>query len=74
MSMVMAYHFRALCFGRPCGPWRVSLREVREDLAAQGLGSYDEWRCFYVTVPGGIEQVGEWIEYETYIANGRRAA
>ena len=47
--------YRALCFGKPVGPWRTDKKVVREDLADRGLGSFDEWGHFWVTVPGDIQ-------------------
>ena len=48
--------YRAVCLGRPIGPWRSSLKQVHRDLMEEGLGQYSEWSCtFYVTVPGDIE-------------------
>ena len=47
--------YRAMCFATPVGPWRDSKEKMRSDLMARGLGSYDEWGCFYVTVPGAIQ-------------------
>lgn len=60
--------YRATCFGRPIGPWRKSGRHAREDLIAQGLGSYDEYGCFFVTVPGGMDRQSEWMLYEEAVA------
>jgi hypothetical protein len=47
---------------------------VRDDLEAQGLGSHDERGTFFVTVPGGIQSHGEWMDFEEWLRNGRRAA
>lgn len=47
--------YRATSFGKPVGPWRSSRDEMRDDLVALDLGSYDEWGKFYVTVPGDYE-------------------
>ena len=74
MASVMAYWYRATCFGKPCGPWRNCPRQVREDLEARGLGSRDEWGTFFITVPGGVQQQGAWMDWDEYVANGRRAA
>lgn len=74
MSKIVAYWYRATCFGSPCGPWRTTRWEVRDDLEAQGLGSHDERGTFFVTVPGGIQSHGEWMDFEEWLRNGRRAA
>jgi len=47
---------------------------VRNDLEALGLGAYDERRAFFVTVPGGMQSHGEWMDYDEWVRNGRRAA
>lgn len=47
--------YRAMCFGKPVGPWRKCKQKMRRDLIARGLGSYDEWGTFYVTVPGEVQ-------------------
>lgn len=54
---------RATSFGLPVGPWRFGRRVARQDLIDQGLGSYDEYGCFYTTVPGGMDVRREWMEY-----------
>jgi hypothetical protein len=50
------------CFGNPVGPWRLDRAQVQRDAIEQGLGSYDEWGRFFVTVPGDIQ----WAETEDY--------
>lgn len=47
--------YRALCLGKPVGPWRPDRNAAREDLIQRGLGSYDEWGHFWVTVPGDLK-------------------
>lgn len=47
--------YRALCFSEPVGPWRRCKRQMRRDLMDRGLGSYDEWGTFFVTVPGNVQ-------------------
>jgi hypothetical protein len=47
--------YRAVCFGKPVGPWRADRAFAREDLMERGLGSYDEWGKFWITVPGDME-------------------
>ncbi len=54
--------YRALCFAEPIGPWRSSREKARRDLMARGLGSYDEWGTFFVTVPGNLESRRERIQ------------
>lgn len=49
--------YRALCFGKPVAPWRDSRDQVRRDLEARELGSFDEWGHFWITVPGDVETV-----------------
>lgn len=68
-------YYRATSFGRPVGIWRDSLRQVREDLVSLGLGSYDEWGWFFVTVPGGFETDSAWMDFDEWKANShaRRA-
>lgn len=53
MQQVMWY--RALCFGKPIAPWRDNKEQVRRDLEARQLGSFDEWGHFWITVPGDVE-------------------
>ena len=60
---IYAHWYRATCFGQPIGPWRDCIRDVRRDLIRQRLGSYDEWGNFFVTVPGGIRRVSQWVDY-----------
>ncbi|RSX45472.1 hypothetical protein DAH72_01140 [Sphingomonas koreensis] len=48
---------RALCFGRPVGPWRRCPRQARDDLVGLRLGEYDEYGRFFVIVPGDLEYV-----------------
>lgn len=55
---------RATCLGVPCGPWRFGQTAARRDLIARDLGSYDEYGCFYTTVPGGMEVRSEWVSLE----------
>lgn len=64
----MVTWYRATCFGRPIGPWRKSVLYAREDLIAEGLGSHDEYGCFFVTVPGGLDQQAEWMPYDEAVA------
>lgn len=49
--------YRAVCFGKPIGPWRSTIHLARKDLMEEGLGNYSEHgRAFYITVPGDIER------------------
>lgn len=64
----MVTWYRATCFGRPVGPWRKSVLYAREDLIAEGLGSHDEYGCFFLTVPGGLDQQSEWMPYDEAVA------
>ncbi len=68
-------YYRATSFGQPVGIWRDSLRQAREDLISLGLGSYDEWGWFFVTVPGGFETDSVWMDFDEWSANShaRRA-
>ena len=52
--------YRAVCFEKPVGPWRRCRNKMRHDLIENGLGSYDEWGSFFVTVPGDIQIRWEW--------------
>jgi hypothetical protein len=54
--------YRAMCFRKPVGPWRQCKHKMRRDLIAEGLGSYDEWGAFYVTVPGDFEVRREQVQ------------
>lgn len=72
--------YRATCFGRPAGPWRLKRSAARRDAIELGLGTYDEHGCYYDIVPGGIQardfppsllgltdqQAGEIITSETH--------
>jgi hypothetical protein len=55
---------RATSFGVPVGPWRFGRRDARRDLMAEGLGSYDEDGCFFITVPGGLDVRQEWMAFD----------
>lgn len=47
--------YRAMCLGKPVGPWRIERERARRDLISRKLGSYDEWGKFWITVPGDME-------------------
>lgn len=66
VSSIVAYWYRATCFGTPCGPWRTTMRQVRADLQSQGLGSYDEFGVFFITVPGGIDRESDWMDFDVW--------
>lgn len=51
----MQTRYRAMCLGRPVGPWRSERRQAYDDLAERDLGSYDEWGAFYFDILGDIE-------------------
>lgn len=72
-DMMMQRWYRATSFGEPIGPWRERLREVYEDLEADGLGDRDEGGQFYVMVPGGVERRSYWVEFEEAYQPPRRA-
>ena len=63
-DMRVQHWYRATSFGQPIGPWRDTLRDVRADLEADSLGSYDEYGQFYVTVPGGMMRKSGWVEFD----------
>lgn len=60
---VLVRYYRATSFGEPVGIWRDSLRQAREDLISLGLGSYDEWGWFFVTVPGDLDTDSAWMPF-----------
>lgn len=51
--------YRVREFGRPKGPWRAVKRQAEQDALELGLGDYDEWGKFFVSVPGEIEELHE---------------
>ena len=63
---IVAHWYRATCFGDPVGPWRTSISEAWADLEGQQLGSYDELGTFYITVPGGLARVSEWMDFDVW--------
>lgn len=64
MSRKVIEWCRATSFGVPVGPWRFGRRDARRDLMAEGLGSYDEYGCFFITVPGGLDVRQEWMAFD----------
>lgn len=56
--------YRALCFGKPVAPWRNTKATARRDLIERGLGSFDDYGAFYITVPGDLERKSEWVKQE----------
>lgn len=53
--MARAIVYRVTVFGTPRGPWRFDKLQARRDAIALGLGNYDEYRRFFITVPADIE-------------------
>ena len=51
--------YRVKVFGKPKGPWRRVKRQAERDAFELGLGDYDEWGKFFISVPGEIEEVHE---------------
>lgn len=51
--------YRVRMFGKPQGPWRAHKRQAERDALELGLGDYDEWGKFFVSVPGEIEELHE---------------
>jgi hypothetical protein len=51
--------YRVKAFGRPKGPWRRVKSQAERDALEAGLGQYDEWGTFFISVPGEIEEVHE---------------
>src|SRR5687767_5291732 len=47
--------YRVVSFGKPMGPWRLRLSQVRREAVGAGLGSYDEWGRYFDVVPGEIQ-------------------
>lgn len=60
--------YRITMFGKGMAPWRSNIKQARRDAIEHGLGSYDDWGKFYVTVPGEIEmQIVEHQAVRTYL-------
>lgn len=55
----MSLFYRVKVFGTPRGPWRPVRRQAQQDAIELGLGEYDEWGKFFVSVPGEIEELHE---------------
>jgi len=55
----MSLCFRVRVFGRPKGPWRRVRQQAQQDAVQLGIGQFDEWGKFFVSVPGEIEEVHE---------------
>lgn len=62
--MIGVTYYRAVVFGRPRGPWRREKTQADRDLIELGLGSYDDWGQFYITVPGDLQQKVVWEAYQ----------
>ncbi len=61
---MVRHWYRATCFGSPIAPWRDTQREARRDLIEQKLGGFDEWGCFFTTVPGGLLTDSAWVDFD----------
>lgn len=57
--------YRVRVFGEPKAPWRRAKKQAQQDALDLGLGSFDEWGKFFVSVPGEIEEVHERFVSET---------
>lgn len=55
----MSLCYRVRVFGQAKGPWRRVKRQAHTDAIELGIGSYDEWGTFFVSVPGDIEELHE---------------
>jgi hypothetical protein len=64
MCRKVFHWYRATCFGEPIAPWRESMRDMKRDLIARSLGSYDDYGTFFVTVPGGYERESAWADFD----------
>ena len=53
--MRLTQMYRVTVFGEPRGPWRDSRQRAHRDAIELGLGEYDEWGRFWITVPAAIE-------------------
>lgn len=53
----MSLFYRVSSFGKAQSPWRATRRLAQQDAVELGLGEYDEWGRFYVSVPGEIEWI-----------------
>ncbi|PNU02617.1 hypothetical protein A8V01_08955 [Novosphingobium guangzhouense] len=51
--------YRVRVFGKPRAPWRRVKKQAQQDALELGLGSFDEWGKFFVSVPGEIEELHE---------------
>jgi hypothetical protein len=47
--------YRVVSFGQAKGPWRLERVQAQNDAVDEGLGSFDEYGQFWITVPGDIE-------------------
>lgn len=55
----MSLCYRVRVFGKPQGPWRRVKHQAHQDALELGIGAYDEWGKFFVSVPGEIEELHE---------------
>ena len=69
---IVRHWYRATCFGTPIAPWRDTIREARRDLIERKLGAFDEWGCFFVTVPGGLLSDSAWVDFDEAVYARRR--
>lgn len=67
MGRIVVYWYRAMCFGKPIGPWRQGLRAARADLVSANLGSYEP-DGFFITVPGSLDCQSEWMDFDEAIS------
>lgn len=67
MGRIVVHWYRAMCFGRPIGPWRLGIKAARADLISAKLGSYEP-DGFFITVPGALECQSEWMDFEEAIS------
>ncbi len=66
--------YRVRMFGEPKAPWRRVKKQAQQDALELGLGSFDEWGKFFVSVPGEIEELHERFVTEGGAVNPRRAS
>lgn len=57
--MLGELRYRVAVFRKPRGPWRERRADAQRDAFHQGLGSFDEYGRFFITVPADIEARSE---------------
>lgn len=63
--------YRVTVFGRPRGPWRQQRKQAQRDAIELGMGEYDEWGRFFVTVPADIEfRLGDEFRLSASVGRG----